>query len=421
MGSVGIALIWPFVFSPCLVCKKDSPDWVPVAYYGVFASLFSVCWPMVEISHLSLMPHIAKLPKDAVELSAIRSALKLGCGVFVFLVTWILLGQNSEETVDASAQKQFTYQSIIIMLTGSFFAFIFQWGVEEVNHSAEGNLDKASKSKPPSSGPECKDLEKQALEIELQKQERQEQQNEHKRTWKEWFKNPDFYKIVVIYMMTQNVVNLTQSYFPMYLTDTLHFNKEAIAYFPLMILISGILMSTLMKRLNRFFSNKVLFCVGAVIDIGCATWFYFTPQSQRNIIYAPTIIMGCGNSMMLVTSLAMVADIIGDDKKSSGFVYGVCALMDKLSLGFIVLALQENYPQQDTSSGPCGEPCAQYLRGAFSVFPGVEALAAFLVVALLYRPASRKNMKRRHTVLGKDDSTKDIDFDALPHLKSTDV
>ena len=40
-----------------------------------------------------------------------RSALKLGCGVFVYIVTWILLGQNSEETVDKSAQKQFTVRT----------------------------------------------------------------------------------------------------------------------------------------------------------------------------------------------------------------------------------------------------------------------------------------------------------------------
>lgn len=32
-------------------------------------------------------------------------------------------------------------------------------------------------------------------------------------------------------------------------------------------------------------------------------------------------------------------------QKSSGFVYGVCALMDKISLGFIVFGLQENYPE----------------------------------------------------------------------------
>lgn len=40
-----------------------------------------------------------------------RSALKLGCGVFVFVVTWILLGQNSEETVNESAKKQFTVRT----------------------------------------------------------------------------------------------------------------------------------------------------------------------------------------------------------------------------------------------------------------------------------------------------------------------
>lgn len=38
--------------------------------------------------------------------------------------------------------------------------------------------------------------------------------------------NPFFlFQIVIIYMTTQNVVNLNQSYFPMYLTETLHFQK----------------------------------------------------------------------------------------------------------------------------------------------------------------------------------------------------
>lgn len=128
--------------------------------------------------------------------------------------------------------------------------------------------------------------------------------------------------------------------------------------------------------------------------------------------------------------------------------------MDKASLGFIVLGLQEYYPEtqgwvdslafsdvicntpfkqlyiplktseenliiyQDNLlylaldslhfyswrmfnivsaiSRICGEPCAQYLRGAFSVFPGIEALLAFLIVALLYRKPPT-NMKRRMT------------------------
>ena len=61
--------------------------------------------------------------------------------------------------------------------------------------NAEQEKGKASKALLPASAPECKDIEKQALEIELQRQENQEQQNESKMTWKQWFKNPDFYKV----------------------------------------------------------------------------------------------------------------------------------------------------------------------------------------------------------------------------------
>lgn len=71
-GSVGIVLIWFFVFSLCLVCKEDSLDWVLVVYYGVFVVLFSVCWFMVEISYLFLMLYVVKCWKDVVELSVIR-------------------------------------------------------------------------------------------------------------------------------------------------------------------------------------------------------------------------------------------------------------------------------------------------------------------------------------------------------------
>ena len=43
--------------------------------------------------------------------------------------------------------------------------------------------------------------------------------------------------------------------------------------------------------------------------------------------------------------LVMLTYLLFPVQKSSGFVYGVMALTDKTSLGFIVLALQENYPE----------------------------------------------------------------------------
>ena len=38
----------------------------------------------------------------------------------------------------------FQYQSIIVMITGSFFAFIFHWGVEDVGHTTGTFVTKLS-------------------------------------------------------------------------------------------------------------------------------------------------------------------------------------------------------------------------------------------------------------------------------------
>ena len=43
-------------------------------------------------------------------------------------------------------------------------------------------------------------------------------------------------------------------------------------------------------------------------------WFYAQDVRGRNIVYATAIIMGCGGSVMLVTSLSLIAELIGHDK-----------------------------------------------------------------------------------------------------------
>lgn len=61
----------------------------------------------------------------------------------------------------------------------------------------EQEKGKPSKALLPANASKCNDLEKQALEIELQRQQSQQQQSESKMTWKQWFKNPDFYKVKI--------------------------------------------------------------------------------------------------------------------------------------------------------------------------------------------------------------------------------
>ena len=57
--------------------------------------------------------------------------------------------------------------------------------------------------------PICEDLEKKALEIELHKQVEQEQkQNDEKKNWMKWLKNPDFYKVWKFYLTLHVVMVL---------------------------------------------------------------------------------------------------------------------------------------------------------------------------------------------------------------------
>jgi len=59
---------------------------------------------------------------------------------------------------------------------------------------------------------------------------------------------------------------------------------------------------------------QITFCVGALIAIGASVWFFAQNVETRTAIYATAILMGSGGSIMLVTSLSLIATLIGHDK-----------------------------------------------------------------------------------------------------------
>ncbi|XP_067040956.1 uncharacterized protein [Acropora muricata] len=106
-GTIAQAIIWPFILSPCFVCSSDSPNWLPMLYYAVGVILLHVGSPAVEFAHLSLIPEIAKRSTEIVELTAIRSAMSFFCGIYIYVITWILLGQESEKAISPKLKNRF--------------------------------------------------------------------------------------------------------------------------------------------------------------------------------------------------------------------------------------------------------------------------------------------------------------------------
>lgn len=66
--------------------------------------------------------------------------------------------------------------------------------------------------------------------------------------------------------------------------------------------------------LIRIFLSQITFSLGCMLALSACFWFYVQDIKGKNVIYVTAVIMGCGGSVMLVTSLSLIAELIGHDK-----------------------------------------------------------------------------------------------------------
>lgn len=410
-GTIVQSIIWPFIFSPCLVCTSDSPSWLPVLYYSVCIVLLHVGFPAVQLAHLSLIPEIAKGPSEMVELNADRSAMSFFCGIYIYVITWILLGQESEKAISPKLKTDFTILGLIVVGTGLLFSVIFHWGTTEPVSSST-NKDTVPLESPDVDQSQSK---QDSFHIEILGMN---SVKHTPKTWRQWFKDPRFYAMSVVYTCSRIAVNLTQSYSPLYLTEALHFQIEAIAYFPLVMLVSGAFSSFMVKKISRRLGTKWTFFIASSIVICASSWFYLQTVSERRSAYAAAFLMGSGNSVMLVMALSMIADLIGNDKASGGFVYSFMGLLDKAVAGLAVLFIQEYYPESPPEGMNCEEWCMNYVRLVFTLAPGVAAALAMLIVAIFFHP--QVVLSCRSIVETMDQGTQTTE-NAVSDLQATDA
>lgn len=116
-------------------------------------------------------------------------------------MTWFLLGRADGEEINASLVPEFKYLSIIVICVGVIFTIIFHVGTKE---AATTTIKK-----------KC-DIETSAASKNTKKEVK---------TWKEWLKDLKFYKTGLLYMCTRLTINIFQTFFVIYLTDGVHFDK----------------------------------------------------------------------------------------------------------------------------------------------------------------------------------------------------
>ena len=89
------------------------------------------------------------------------------------------------------------------------------------------------------------------------------------------------------------------------------------------------------------------FGTGCVIGLGGCIWTYISGYESVAYfvkwgIYVVAVMLGTGGSTVLITSLSITADLIGNNTEGGAFVYGIMSLVDKFSNGIIIMVIQES-------------------------------------------------------------------------------
>ncbi|CAL4091613.1 unnamed protein product [Meganyctiphanes norvegica] len=382
LGTVIVALCFPFVFNPCVGCS-DASETQQTIYFCFFSIVHNIGWAFVQIAHLSLIPDLTSEKKQRTELTSIRYGFSVIANLGVYVMTFFFLGTGGsscepsngnstilngnngstilytstdttedgcieESSVGPEDASKFGAVALACTGIGVFMHIIFQIVVREEPYETT----KDSQQKIDSS--QC-DPEKSP-----------------KKTMKklDWFKELPLYQVAVLYMCTRLFVNLYQSYIVLYVQSYLHLPKVTVATIPFVMYIAGFIGSTIMKYINNKAGRKVTFSLGCLVGLIACIWLGLDQTTPFRTwgVYVVAAMLGVGGSTLLITSLSFTADLIGNNVEGSAFVYGFMSLVDKVSNGIIFMVIQTigDHPenQEDGSSYyrlvmmyACGAPC----------------------------------------------------------------
>ena len=354
LGTVCVFSSFSFIWYRCILCHVTHTNSLALTmvYYSVFIIIFQFGWASVQISHLSLIPEITSNESERVSLNSIRYFFTILANLCIFSVLATLFGVSGDSDISPKDLDIFWYISLGTIGVGAIFSIAFHIGVRE---STDYKAKEQSSS-----------LEKNDSSVT------------RKLTWYQWFLNPEFYLVALVYMCTRLVVNISQVYISLYLIDSLDLNKLSVAFSPLVIYISGLVTTALMKYVNKLLGRELTYFVGlGFIWAALETFWVIQRGNLANVAYLGSSFLGIGGAAILITALSMTSDLIGSNTGTGAFVYGAMSFTDKLSNGVAIQAIQLAHPCRGQGEAACCSLCNPFYRYVLVSVPGVSSLLAY--------------------------------------------
>ncbi|XP_068692742.1 uncharacterized protein [Montipora foliosa] len=132
IGSVLMSIGVPLTYNRCLFCNKSGdPTWLPLVYYAFAFLITNVAYGTMQINHLAVITIVPETIKEATAVSALGTLFSFGAGIYIYFITWGLLGQQGGNDLGPSNLKQFQYLAWIAVGTGIFTSVVFYIGTKE--------------------------------------------------------------------------------------------------------------------------------------------------------------------------------------------------------------------------------------------------------------------------------------------------
>lgn len=200
-------------------------------------------------------------------------------------------------------------------------------------------------------------------------------------TWRDWLRVPEFYKVAGVYMCTRLATNVSQVYISFYVTATLDMSQTAIALVPLLLYISQLVATVVMKRVAALLGRHFSMLAGAILFGAACCAMLFIPASASWAAYPAMCFLGAGSAVITIISVSMEADLVGRNVESGAFVYGAMSLTDKLSNGIFIFAIQY------AGNGLNKEATSRFVRVVNALVPLIAAALAAVITFTIPFPA----------------------------------
>ncbi|KAK3709913.1 hypothetical protein QZH41_020039, partial [Actinostola sp. cb2023] len=131
---------------------------------------------------------------------------------------------------------------------------------------------------------------------------------------------------------------------------------------------------------------QLTFFIGCIFCIGACASFRFLSYRQTHVqqfMYGASVALGIGGSIMLITALTIISEMIGNNKETGAFVYGAMSFVDKLSNGIAVQIIQVFHPC--SNSVVCCGDCGPFYKDVMTYVAGGAAVLALLSLVTMWK------------------------------------